>query len=123
MRKILIIVIILLLSVDSYSARIIRKNSQRNVEKGLFGKSRGNKKKVKDPRSVTRAIRKQEANDKKLKKDYALAIKMSKERTVEIQTPEVQARMKQDQKDINSRNKAKKQKQKTITKKAGKKYA
>ncbi|MCX6253269.1 MAG: hypothetical protein NTV31_02195, partial [Bacteroidia bacterium] len=73
-------------------------------------------------RSVTRAKKKQEANKRKLDKDYERYVKKSKKRAFDIQTPEVQARMKQNQKDSAIRDKVKKKKTKTSTKKAGKKY-
>lgn len=122
MRKILLFIFVFLLSVDSSNAQPFQKNNSRNVEKGLFGKSPGKRKKVKEPRSVIKAKKKQEANDKRLKKEYSKSVKRSQKRTVDIQTAEVQARMRQDQKDIAARDKAKKQKQKSGTKKAGNKY-
>jgi long-subunit fatty acid transport protein len=82
----------------------------------------GKEAKVKEPRSVLKAKKQQEANDKKLKKDYEKSIRQSQKRTIDIQTPEVQARMKQNKKDSAVRDKAKKKKVKTGTKKAAKKY-
>ena len=106
------------------NAQFSNKTSSKNVEKGLFGKSNGSKKKVnlKEPRRVVQARKKQEANEKKLKKEYAQSVKRSRERTVAIQTPEVQARMKQNQKDTTTRDKQKSKRAKAGNKKAGKKY-
>ncbi len=100
------------------------KKSFRNPEREVFGKSLNNKKEVKirEPRSVTKAKRKQEANDKKLKKEYAAFVRKSRKHNIEIQTPEVQARMKENRKDADSRYKAKKKKTSESTKKAGIKY-
>jgi hypothetical protein len=124
MKKFSLIILILMLSIGSGSAQIFKKNSSKRAEKGLFGKSLGHKKevKVKEPRAVLRAKKKQEANDKKLDKDYEKKIRQSQKRTIDIQTPEVQARMKQNKADTEARDKAKKKNVKTTSKKAGKKY-
>ncbi|HEX7492764.1 MAG TPA: hypothetical protein VF346_00975 [Bacteroidales bacterium] len=96
----------------------------RNPEKQLFGKSQGGRKevKVKEPRKVLKAKRKQEANDQRLKKNYEKSIKKSQKRTFDIQTPEVQARMKHNKKNTLVREKEKKKKIKASSQKAGKKY-
>jgi hypothetical protein len=69
-----------------------------------------------------RAKRKQEANDRKLQKAYDKSIKQSQKRTIDIQTPEVQQRMKQNKKDLTLREKQKKKKGSEHTKGANKKY-
>lgn len=124
MEKILLLVFILILSVNSSNAQLLHRNASRNVEKGLFGKSLGKKKKVKvkEPRTVLKAKKKQEANARKLKKNYEQAIKSSQKRAYDIQTPEVQERMKQNQDNIIIRDKTKKKRVKSSSKKAGKKY-
>jgi hypothetical protein len=123
-RKFFLFVFIVSLAIGTCNAQLFKKNVSRNAERGLFGKSLGNKKKVKvkEPRTVLKAKKKQEAKDKKLKRDNEKSVKRSQKRTVDIQTPEVQARMKQNQKDTITRDKAKKKKVKTSTRKAGKKY-
>jgi hypothetical protein len=99
------------------------KSASKNPDKALFGKSAGRKSpKNKDPRSVGKAKRKQEKNEKRLKKESAEYIKQSKKRAYDIQSPEVQARMKQNEKDTAQRNKEKKKKSKSSTRKAAKKY-
>lgn len=124
MRKFILFMFILSLAVCSCNAHLFHKNASRRAERGLFGKSRGRQKevKVKESRTVNKAKKKQEAKDQKLKKDYKQSVKQSQKRTIDIQTPEVQARMKQNQKDSAIRDKVKKKKTKTSTKKAGKKY-
>jgi HD superfamily phosphohydrolase len=77
----------------------------------------------KEPKAAKKARLKQAAKDKKLKKDYEKFVKNNQKRSIEIQTPEVQARMKQNQKDANSQYKAKKKNNSTRTRKAGRKYA
>jgi hypothetical protein len=124
MKKIFLFGFILSLTICSCNAHIFHKNASRKTEKRLFGKSLSNKKeiKVREPRSVLKAKKKQEANKRKLKSDYEKSVKRSKKRTLEIQTPEVQSRMKQNQKNSATRDKAKKKKVKTNSKKAEKKY-
>jgi hypothetical protein len=123
MKKLLLLIFITTLVLGSANAQLFHRNAARSAEKGLFGKSLSKKKqvKVKEPRSVLKAKKKQEANEKKLKKDYAASVKKSQKRTIDIQTPEVQERMKQNQKNLELRDKAKKKKTRTSNKKAGKK--
>jgi hydroxypyruvate isomerase len=124
MRKFCFFVIIFLLTIDSSNAQISQKYNSKKVNKGLFGITFGKKKEAKGikPLSAGKAKKKQEAKDRKLKKDYAKSVKMSQKRTIDIQTPEVQARMLQNKKDSKMRDKLKKKKVKASTKKAGEKY-
>src|SRR5450759_4162688 len=120
MRKLILLLFVLSLATGSCKALIFHKNP----EKQLFGKSHISKKgpKVKEPRKVLKAKKKQEANDRKLKKDSEKSVKRSQKRTVDIQTPEVQARMKKNKKDVIIRDKDNKKKVKDGSKRAGKKY-
>jgi hypothetical protein len=120
LRKFFLIAFVLSLTIGSCNAQIFHKSP----EKKLFGKTLGHKKeaKVKEPRTILKARKKQEAKEKKLNKDKAKSVKRSRKRTLDIQTPEVQARMKQNQKDFTLRDKAKKKNTKATTKKARNKY-
>lgn len=124
MKRFFFILIISSMALGTVNAQLFHRNAANKAEKGLFGKSLNKKKqvKVKEPRSVLKAKKKQEANERKLKKEYAASIKRSRKRTIDIQTPEVQARMKQNQIDTKERDKAKKKKIRKSSKKAGKKY-
>ena len=124
MKKIFLLLFISILAIGSSNAQLFHRNAAKSAEKGLFGKSLSKKKqvKVKEPRSVLKAKKKQEANENKIKKDYAKSIKRSQKRTIEIQTPEVQERMKQNKKNLDLRDKEKKKIKRTRNKKAGKKY-
>ncbi len=124
MKRLFLILFILTLAVGSANGQLFHKNASRRAEKGLFGKSLNKKKEVKirEPRSVVRAKKKQEANERKLKKDYAAFVKRSQKRTIEIQTPEVQERMKQNKKNLEVRDKAKKKRSRLSNKSAGRKY-
>jgi len=118
--KLFLFLFVLSLATGSGNAQIFHKNP----EKQLFGKAHRNNKevKVKEPRSVLKAKRKQEANDRRLEKNYEKSVRKSQKRTIDIQTPEVQARMKQNKKDTIVRGKEKKKKVKANSQKAGKKY-
>jgi hypothetical protein len=124
MKKILLLIFILSLAAGSADGQILKKHSVRKTEKGLSGRSAIKRKepKVKEPRTVLKAKKKQEANEKKLKSEYNKSIERSQKRTYDIQTPDVQARMKQNQKDAALRDKARKKSISSSTKKAGKKY-
>jgi hypothetical protein len=120
LKRFSLLVFILTFSIGSCNAQLFH----RNPEKKLFGKSSGKSKetKVKEPKKVLQAKKKQEANKKKLKSDYNKSVKNSQKRTYDIQTPEVQERMKNNQKKSEERDKVKKKKAKSTTKSAGKKY-
>jgi hypothetical protein len=120
LKKFFLFIFLLSLLIGSCNAQIFHKNP----EKQLFSKTLGKKKepKVKEPRTVLKAKRKQESNDRKLKKDYEKTVRRSQKRTIDIQTPEVQSRMKQNEKDYTKRDKEKREKVKASTKRAGKKY-
>lgn len=124
MKRVLLLIFILSLAVGSADGQIFKKHSIRKTEKGLAGRSAIKRKvpKVKEPRAVIKAKKKQEANDKKLKSEYNKSIERSQQRTYDIQTPDVQARMKQNQKDAALRDKARKKNISSSTKKAGRKY-
>jgi hypothetical protein len=110
--------------IGNCNAQFSNNSGSKNPEKGLFGKTVGSSKqaKVKEPRSVHKAKRKQEKNKKRLKNEYSKAIERSRERTYEIQSPEVKSRMKQNQKDTELRDKEKKKSIRSGTRKAAKKY-
>ena len=124
--RFLILFIVILLTATAVSEAQSKGQARgRNPEKSLFGKSRKVKSKntrVREPRSVSKAKRKQEKNEAQLKKDYHNYVDDSRKRAYDIQTPEVQARMKQNKKDIKSRDKAKKKKVSTSTRSGKKKY-
>lgn len=119
-KNILLVIFVLSLITSQGNAQIFHKNP----EKQLFGKTHMKNKepKVKQPRSVLKAKKKQEANERRLKNESARAVKKSQKRSIEIQTPEVQDRMKQNKKDYTIRDKTKHKKVKSEAKKARKKY-
>jgi len=80
------------------------------------------KTKLKKPVSAEKAQKQAEAKDKQRRKESEQYIKENRKRSIEIQTPEVQARMKQNVKDANASYKAQKKSNASRTKKAGRKY-
>jgi hypothetical protein len=106
------------------NGQTVGRRGPRNPEKSLFGgKSRKVKEtKVREPRAVSKAKKTQAKKEEKVKKDYNNYVVDSKKRAYKIQTPEVQARMTQNKKDIITREKAKKKQTSNATRKAGRKY-
>jgi len=85
------------------------KRSIRNPERELFDKSLNNKTvKYRESASVERAKKKQAASKKKLDKEYKEFVKKSRKRAVEIQSPEVKARMLENRKEADLKYKEKK---------------
>jgi len=78
--------------------------------------------KGREPRGVTKAKKTQAKKEAKLEKDFKNYVDDSRKRAFKIQSPEVKARMIQNKKDIKAREKAKKKRTSTVTRKAGKKY-
>jgi hypothetical protein len=117
-KRILFSLFVLFIVTGQVNAQLFHKNP----EKQLFGKSHRKEPKVKEPKTVLRAKKKQEANDQRLQREYDKNVKRSQKRSVDIQTPEVQTRMKQNKKEYTSRDKKHKKKVRVSTKRAGKKY-
>jgi hypothetical protein len=78
--------------------------------------------KIKGPRAVEKSKKDQETKQSKLKKNYGKYVRENQKRSIEIQSPEVKARMKQNIKDADTSNKAKHKNSATRTRRAGKKY-
>jgi hypothetical protein len=121
-KKIILFFMILSLTVSHCEAQRYKRNT-RNPERELFGKSLNNKTvKYREAPSIVRAKKKQEANQKRLKKEYNDYVKNSRKRAVEIQSPEVKERMRENRKEADSKYKAKKKRMSDSSTKAGKKY-
>jgi len=99
------------------------KRSIRNPERQLFGKSLNNKTvKYRESREVVRAKKKQAANQKRLDKEYYAYVKKQRKHNIDIQSPEVKARMIENRKDSDQRFREKKKNIKEKSRKAGRKY-
>ena len=75
-----------------------------------------------EPKAARKARKKQEAKEKKQDKEYENFVRNNQKRSIEIQTPEVQERMKQNVKDANAKYKARKKTNASRSKKTGRKY-
>ena len=80
------------------------------------------KTKVKKPMNARQAQKQADTKDKQRKKESSRYIEENRKRSIEIQTPEVQERMKQNIKDSNARYKSKKKSNTSRCKKASIKY-
>ncbi len=97
-------------------------NGYLNIEIVISPQSKNRKTKIKKPMSVKKAQRLQALREKKLEREYKRTIKENRKRSLEIQTPEVRERMKQNIKDANARYKNKRKTNTSRTKKVKKKY-
>ncbi len=118
-KKIFLFLFVIFIVTGSVNAQLFHKDP----EKKLFGKNHRSAPKVKEPRTVLKAKKKQEANSRKLDKEYENHIKDSQKHAFDIQTPEVQSRMKQNKKEYTSRDKHHKKKVRSETRRAGRKYS
>lgn len=125
MKHIIIVMVLIFTAAAVCDAQSSGKTRGRNPEKSLFGQHRKVKTKdakVKEPKAVSKAKKEQEKKKAKVDKDYKNYVEVSKKRAFKIQSPEVQARMKQNQKDIGTREKQHKKKESLFTKNGQKKY-
>ena len=121
--RFIVLIIILSASSNICEAQKIRKNSFRNPERALYGKSLNKKNtKIKESRGVTRAKKKQAKNEKKLKREYADFVEKNRQRSIEIQTPEVRERMMQNRMEAEERSREKRKNIKANSKKVARKY-
>lgn len=113
-KKITLLFLVFLLAVSAGQAQRPGK---------LFGKSPNTRQtRAGEPKSVVKAKKKQEANAKKLDKEYDQYVKDSRKRAVKIQSPEVRERMIQNRKDADKQYKVKRKKVTEKSREAGRKY-
>ncbi len=121
-KKLFFIFLILFFAVSVCEAQRY-KRSIRNPERELFKKSLNNKTvKYREAPSIVRAKKKQAANEKKLDKEYDALVKESRKRSVEIQSPEVKARILENRKESDLKYKEKKKNRTERSKKIARKY-
>ena len=82
----------------------------------------GSSRSYREPGRVRKAKKMQEARERRNKKNYAKSIDNSRKRSIEIQSPDVQARMKQNETNTALRDKEKAKRSRAASKKTGKKY-
>ena len=126
-RNLLIIIFVLLVAGESVAeaqTSIFDRWKARRIEKKMSGSKRKveKEKKIREPRSVTKAKKEQAKREEKLRDDYDKTIGKSRSRHFDIQTADVQERMKQNEKEIEAREKAKRKAMRKAGRKARKKY-
>lgn len=123
-RQLVVFMLVFTMGVSVCEAQTSADRAPKPAGKGLFGLFSGKKSsgKIKAPKKASQVKKEQAKKDKKLKEDYFKSVKESQKRTIKIQTPDVQDRMKQNKKDITTREKARKKNTSAATRKAGSKY-
>ena len=123
-KQLLVFIFIFWLGIAICDAQTAGRRVPSTPEKSLFGHRSGKIKatKFREPKAARKAKDRQAKNKKKLKRDYKNFVEVSRKHAFNIQTPEVKARMKQNQKDINVREKARRKNTLAATRKAGQKY-
>lgn len=121
--RFIVLMIIITATSNICEAQKIRKNSYSNPERSLYGKSMSKKNtKINEPRSVSKAKKKLARNEKRLKKEYADFVDRNRQRSVEIQTPEVRERMLQNRKEADEKSIERRKNIKANSKKMARKY-
>jgi len=118
--KLLIFILLILIASPVFPEAVPCKNF--NVLDYADLSQSGKKKKVKKPVSAKRVQKQQEAKKKKKDKEYANTVRENRKHSLEIQTPAVRERMKQNVKDANANYNAKKKYEKSNTKRGSRKY-
>jgi len=123
-RKLLVALLLVSLTVSVCEAQTFERTPAPKQNRSIAHKGPLKQKevKVKGPKAAQKAQKKQAAKDKKLDNDYKKFVKNNKKRSIQIQTPEVQERMKQNVKDANANYKSKKKGSAARTKTGSRKY-
>ena len=116
-----IFTLIILIAGESNCTAQTSKRKINRIEKSIAGSKRRvpRDKKTREPRSVSKAKRQQEARAARLERDYTKAVKANRKRHLDIQTEDVQARMKQNEKDIRLREREKRKREREAARKSG----
>jgi hypothetical protein len=123
LKKLIVPALMLALAIPVCQAQSFdRPSAPKQQKSSNKGPLRHKNVKVKGPRSVEKTKKDQEAKQSKLKKDYSKYVKENQKRSIEIQSPEVKARMKQNMKDSNAGYKSKHKNSAARTRRAGRKY-
>jgi hypothetical protein len=122
-HRLLLMILMIIVSISVCNGQSGISGAAKSPKKGLFGISFGKNRhsNVKAPKTVNQIKKEQELKKKKADADYAKSVKESQKRTIKIQSPAVQERMKQNQKETVSREKAKKRNGSTLAKPANRK--
>ncbi len=123
----LIIILVMLISSESSAVAqtsIFDRWKARKTEKKISGSKRKvqKEKKIREPRAVTKAKKEQAKREANLKNDYKKIVEENKKRHFDIQSEDVQERMKENEKEIKAREKEKRKAARKAGRKARKKY-
>jgi len=123
-KKILILMLAASASVTLYSESDFGGYVSATRECGMFIVPSVQKMKagVKKPQSAKKAQKAQEKKEAKMDRDYEKYVKENRKHALEIQTPTVRERMKQNVKDADANYRAKKKTNSSQTRKGAKKY-
>ncbi len=105
----------------SCNSSLFSKSVFNKTERHITGSKRSSPK-VREPRKVLQAKKQQEKRQEKIDKDYDKFVKNSRKRSYEIQSPDVKARMKQNESNIASRDKAKDKRIRAASKNRARKF-
>jgi hypothetical protein len=124
MKKILLVLSILFVASGEVNSLNPEISPFRESDSRMSGTmlSESGMQKLKKPGSAKKAQKKAAKKKQQQKKDWNKYVKKSQQRSYDIQSPEVQSRMKQNKKDTQAHNKAKKNHSRKSTKNAAKKY-
>jgi hypothetical protein len=123
-KKLLVALMLIFFTVSVCDAQTFERRAAPRQNKSIAHKGplKQNAVKAKGPRAAQKVQKKQAAKDKKADNDYKKFVKNNQKRSIQIQTPEVQVRMKQNIQDANSNYKLKKKSSISRTKTGGRKY-
>jgi hypothetical protein len=124
LKKLIIPVLFLSLALPVCQAQSVNRAPAPKQQKSSanLGPRRQTRVKVQSPKSAGKSKKEQEAKKSKLKKDFRKYVKENQKRSIEIQTPEVKARMKQNVKDADTNYKVKHKNSAARTRRAARKY-
>ncbi len=122
-RRLLVFVIAFLFGISVCEAQSFDRPPAHKLQNNrIKGPRRSRTIKVREPRAAEKAKKQAEANERKKRKDYQEYVMDNKKRSIEIQTPVVRERMKQNFKDADANYKAKKKKNSSRSRESAKKY-
>jgi hypothetical protein len=120
--RVIALILVVMVVCTSCNSRLFSRMQVRKAERSMAGPERSSRRII-EPKAARKAKKTQEKNQEKLKADYYKSVNKSKKRTVDIQTPEVQERMKQDIRNIKKRDKTVKKRSGNVTHRGAKKYS
>lgn len=123
-KRLLLPLFILMFSCTVVEAQSFERPPEHKLVKGVSKRPPGKRRqlKVNVPRSVSKAKKKQESEERKRDRDYSKQLKEDRERHLEIQSPEVRERIIQNRKEADTNYKLRKKAVTTKNKKSGRKY-